>query len=354
MSKEKWNLELSEYIKQGEPEKQEKAKTWETAIGLQDVDGLKPSEYLLDTAKEHIEGNINIDEAKKRINSYYEQSNERNNEDNTEEADKVSVRITEILSEKAFNFSPTEMLNIHKRLFTGIYEEAGKYREYNFTKKEWILNDDTVTYSSYESIKDTLDYDFDQERIFSYKDLSFDASIKHLCRFISNIWQVHPFCEGNTRTTAVFLIKYLRTFGFNVNDEIFSDNSWYFRNALVRANYKNYEKNVFEDITFLEKFFYNLLTNTKYELKNRYMHIDYKETIEGISSNVSSLSLEEQAILNIIKNNPSIKQEDIALQINKSVRTIKNYMSEMQKKGIIERKNGKRDGEWIILKLSND
>ena len=354
MSKEKWNLELSEYIKQGEPEKQEKAKTWETAIGLQDVDGLKPSEYLLDTAKEHIEGNINIDEAKKRINSYYEQSNERNNEDNTEEADKVSVRITEILSEKAFNFSPTEMLNIHKRLFTGIYEQVGKYREYNFTKKEWILNDDTVTYSSYETIKETIEYDFNQEKNFSYKDLSLEDSISHLSRFISNIWQVHPFCEGNTRTTAVFLIKYLRTFGFNVNDEIFADNSWYFRNALVRANYKNYEKNVFEDITFLEKFLYNLLTNTKYELKNRYMHIDYKETIEGISSNVSSLSLEEQAILNIIKNNPSIKQEDIALQINKSVRTIKNYMSEMQKKGIIERKNGKRDGEWIILKSSND
>ena len=354
MSKEKWNLELSEYIKQGEPEKQEKAKTWETAIGLQDVDGLKPSEYLLDTAKEHIEGNINIDEAKKRINSYYEQSNERNNEDNTEEADKVSVRIAEILSEKAFNFSPTEMLNIHKRLFTGIYKEAGKYREYNFTKKEWILNDDTVTYSSYETIKETIEYDFNQEKNFSYKDLSLNDSISHLSRFISNIWQVHPFCEGNTRTAAVFLIKYLRTFGFNVNDVIFADNSWYFRNALVRANYKNYEKNVFEDITFLEKFFYNLLTNTKYELKNRYMHIDYKENIEEINSNVSSLSLEEQAILNIIKNNPSIKQEDIALQINKSVRTIKNYMLEMKKKGIIERKNGKRDGEWIILKSSND
>ena len=354
MSKEKWNLELSEYIKQGEPEKQEKAKTWETAIGLQDVDGLKPSEYLLDTAKEHIEGNINIDEAKKRINSYYEQSNEKNNEDNTEEADKVSVRIAEILSEKAFNFSPTEMLNIHKRLFTGIYKEAGKYREYNFTKKEWILNDDTVTYSSYETIKETIEYDFNQEKNFSYKDLSLEDSISHLSRFISNIWQVHPFCEGNTRTAAVFLIKYLRTFGFNVNDEIFADNSWYFRNALVRANYKNYEKNVFEDITFLEKFLYNLLTNTKYELKNRYMHIDYKETIEEISSNVSSLSLEEQAILNIIRNNPSIKQEAIALQINKSVRTIKNYMSEMQKRGIIERKNGKRDGEWIILKSFND
>ena len=349
MSNEKWNLELSEYIKQGEPEKKEKAKTWETAIGLQDVDGLKPSKYLLDTAKEHIEGDINIDEAKKKINNYYEQSTERKSEENTEEADKVSVRITEILSEKAFNFSPTEMLNIHKRLFTGIYKEAGKYRDYNFTKKEWILNDDTVTYSSYETLKETIEYDFDQEKNFSYKDLSLDESISHLSRFISNIWQVHPFCEGNTRTTAVFLIKYLRTFGFNVKTQVFADNSWYFRNALVRANYKNYEKNVFEDISFLEKFFYNLLTNTKYELKNRYMHIDYKDNAEGINFNTNSLSLEEQAILNIIKNNPSIKQEEIATLINKSLRTVKNYMAEMQEKGLIERKNGKRDGEWIII-----
>ena len=350
MSKEKWNLELSEYIKQDEPDKSEKAKNWETAIGLQDVDGLKPSAYLLDTAKEHIEGNININEAKERINKYYKESNERKKfEGNTEEADKVSVRITELLSENAFNFSPTELLNIHKRLFDGIYEMAGKYRDYNITKDEWILNDDTITYSSFESIKETLDYDFDQERNFSYKGLNLEDSIKHLCRFISNIWQVHPFCEGNTRTTAVFLIKYLRTFGFEVNDDVFADNSWYFRNALVRANYKNYEKNIFEDSSYLEKFFYNLLTNSNYELKNRYMHIDYDNVSKTNNIEINSYSLEEQAILNVIRMNPSIKQEDIATQINKSLRTVKNYMSEMQKNGIIKRKNGKRDGEWIIV-----
>lgn len=355
MSKEKWNLELSEYIKQDEPDKSEKAKNWETAIGLQDVDGLKPSAYLLDTAKEHIEGNININEAKERINKYYKESNERKKfEGNTEEADKVSVRITELLSENAFNFSPTELLNIHKRLFDGIYEMAGKYRDYNITKDEWILNDDTITYSSFESIKETLDYDFDQERNFSYKDLNLEDSIKHLCRFISNIWQVHPFCEGNTRTTAVFLIKYLRTFGFEVNDDVFADNSWYFRNALVRANYKNYEKNIFEDSSYLEKFFYNLLTNSNYELKNRYMHIDYDNVSKTNNIEINSYSLEEQAILNVIRMNPSIKQEDIATQINKSLRTVKNYMSEMQKNGIIKRKNGKRDGEWIITKQSED
>ena len=346
--KNEWNLELSEYIKQSEPRKKQKARNWETAIGLQDVDGLKTSEYLIETAKEHIEGNIDIEEAKSRINRYYKESYDRKESESSEEADKVSVRITEILSEKTFNFSPTELMNIHKRLFTEIYKSAGQYRDYNFTKDEWILNDDTVIYSSYENIKDALNYDFEQEKDFSYKDLNLDESLKHLCRFISNIWQVHPFCEGNTRTTAVFLIKYLRTFGFNVNDDVFAENSWYFRNALVRANYKNYKKNIFEDISYLEKFFYNLLTNSNYELKNRYMHIDYVQSEDESDSKCKNCTLEQQAIINIIKNDPTIKQEDIAIQINKSVRTVKNYMAVMQEKGFIERKNGKRNGEWVI------
>ena len=146
----------------------------------------------------------------------------------------------------------------------------------------------------------------------------------------------------------------MRTFGFEVNDDVFADNSWYFRNALVRANYKNYEKNIFEDSSYLEKFFYNLLTNSNYELKNRYMHIDYDNVSKTNNIEINSYSLEEQAILNVIRMNPSIKQEDIATQINKSLRTVKNYMSEMQKNGIIKRKNGKRDGEWIITKQSED
>ena len=345
--KNDWSLDLSEYIKQGEPKKKEKARNWETAIGLQDVDGLKTSKYLIDTAKEHIEGYIDIEEAKNRINKYYKESHNRKVSELNEEADKVSIRITEILSENTFTFSPSELMSIHKRLFSGIYKEAGQYRDYNFTKDEWVLNGDTVIYSSYENIKDALEYDFEQERQFSYKDLNFDDSIKHICRFISNIWQVHPFCEGNTRTTAVFLIKYLRTFGFNINDDVFANNSWYFRNSLVRANYKNYEKNIFEDISYLEKFFYNLLTHTNYELKNRYMHIDYKkENNDSIYNN--NCSLEEQAILNILVDSPSITQEEIATRINKSLRTVKNYMSNMQEKGLIERKNGKKNAEWFI------
>ena len=350
MNKENWNLELAKYIKQGEPNEVEKTKNWETAIGLQDVDGLKPSKYLIETAKEHIEGNIDIKEVENRINQYYKVLDERKSlesEDN-EEADKVAVRIAEILSDKSFNFSPTELISIHQKLFSGVFKHAGKIRTYNFTKNEWVLNGDTVIYASYDTIMDSLKYDFEQEKNFSYKDLSFDDSIKHLCSFTSNIWQVHPFCEGNTRTTAVFIIKYLRTFGFNINDDVFAEHSWYFRNQLVRANNKNFNANVFEDISFLEKFFYNLLSNTNYELKNRYTHIDYVN--DTISSKVNNkYTLEEQAIINIVKDNPLIKQEEIAIEINKSVRTVKTLMSEMQNKGLIARKNGKRNGEWEIL-----
>lgn len=351
MSKENWNLELSEYIKEGEPDKVEKTKTWETAIGLQDVDGLKPSKYLIDTAKEHIEGKINIDEVEKRIDKYYKVLDNRKKDEteNSEEADKVAVRIAEILSDNSFNFNPTELIGIHQKLFKGIYKEAGKIRDYNFTKKEWILNNDTVIYASYQTIMESLKYDFEQEKNFSYKDLSFDEAIKHICRFTSNIWQVHPFCEGNTRTTAVFIIKYLRTFGFNINDEVFAKHSWYFRNSLVRANYKKFDKNIFEDISFLEKFFYNLLANKNYELKNRYTHVDYLEDSNEKDLKSNSLTLEEQAIINIIKDNPSIKQAEIAKQINKSLRTVKTRMLEMQEKGIIARENGKKNSEWLIL-----
>ena len=351
MNQENWNLELFEYIKVGEPDKALKAKTWGTAIGLQDVDGLKPSQYLIDTAKEHIEGNINIEEVESRINKYYKVLDERKTEEreNTEEADKVAVRITEVLSDKSFNFNPTELISIHQRLFSGIYEYAGKIRDYNIKKDEWVLKGDTVIYASNETIRDSLQYDFELEKNFSYKDLSLEESIEHLCRFTSNIWQVHPFCEGNTRTTAVFIIKYLRTFGFDINDDVFANNSWYFRNSLVRANYKKFDSNIFEDISFLKKFFYNLLTDSKYELKNRYTHIDYDQSANEDVSKCNNCTLEEQAIINIIRNNSLIKQEEIANMINRSLRTVKTRMNEMQEKGFIARKNGKRNGEWIVL-----
>lgn len=271
-----WQFELEEYIKQDEPDQIEKSKVWQTAIGLQDVDGLKISNYLLDTAKEHIEGKISIDEAQKRIQSYYEKRENRiTTENNTKEADIVSTRIAQVLGEKTFQFSPAEWFTIHRRLFEGVFPYAGQIRKYNISKKEWILNGNTVIYASWNSIKDTLDYDFATEKKFSYEGLSMNERIKHLAKFTSDIWQIHPFCEGNTRATAVFMIKYLQTFGFKVNNAPFEKNSWYFRNALVRANYNDWQNNIYATTKFLEMFFSNLLLSTDYELKNRYMHIDF-------------------------------------------------------------------------------
>lgn len=262
---------FKEYVKQSEPGKRDKGYAWHTAIGLQAVDGLQPSQYLLDTAIENIEGNITLDEAQERLDRYYEENPKA--EDRTEEADKVSVRIAKILSEQAFSFTPNEYISIHKKLFDGIYEYAGKIRDYNITKKEWVLDGATVLYGSASELQATLEYDFSQEKAFSYKDLSMDEIIHHLAIFISRLWQIHIFGEGNTRTTAVFLIKYLRTLGFDATNEIFAENAWYFRNALVRANYNDLIKGVHETTEYLELFLRNLLLGEKNELRNRTMHI---------------------------------------------------------------------------------
>ena len=266
--------DFEEYIRQGEPQKREKGYAWQTAIGLQAVDDLKPSEYLIQTARQHIEGDITIGEAKQLIDNYYQSKTFRSDvEDRTEEADKVSARIAEILSEKTFTFSPVEYITIHRRLFQGIYKFAGKIRDYNISKKEWVLGGETVLYASADSIRETLDYDFSQEKQFSYKNLNINDAISHIAKFISGVWQIHAFGEGNTRTTAVFTIKYLRTFGFEISNDAFANHSWYFRNALVRANYNNLSKGVYATTEYIEAFFRNLILSEHNELKNRAIHI---------------------------------------------------------------------------------
>lgn len=267
------NDPFKEYLKESEPDKASKGYAWSTAIGLQAVDGLKPSQYLIDTAILNIEGKITLKEAQNLINRYYEESPEHSENERTEEADKVSARIAEILSETAFSFSPNEYISIHRRLFQGIYEHAGKIREYNITKKEWVLDGATVIYGSASELRATLEYDLSQEKSFSYKGLSMDEIIRHLASFVAGLWQIHIFGEGNTRTTAVFFIKYLRTLGFSVTNDIFAENAWYFRNALVRANYTNLQKGVHETTEYLELFLKNLLLNEKNELHNRNLHI---------------------------------------------------------------------------------
>ena len=355
MAENKWELELNEYIHQGEPDQVDKSNAWKTAIGLQAVDGLKPSEYLIKTAKEHIEGKITINEADKRIHSYYEERKDRDEvEADTKEADIVSVRIARILGEKTFQFSPIEWQNIHRKLFEGVFNHAGKIRDYNITKKEWVLKGETVTYASYDSIRDTLDYDFTQEKNYQYEGRTIEESIRHIAKFTSDIWQIHPFGEGNTRSAAVFIIRYLKTFGFDISNETFAENSWYFRNALVRANYNDWQREIHATTEFLELFFENLLLNAGHELKNRYMHIDYKADDEIQSANhadskCKNCTLEEFAIINELIKNPAITQKELAIAIGKSERTIKTRTIEMQEKGLISRENGKRNGKWIVI-----
>ena len=265
---------FKEYLRESEPNKAHKGYAWSTAIGLQAVDGLQPSQYLIDTAIQNIEGKITMKEAQSLIDSYYEESPAHLSDDErTEEADKVSARIAEILSETAFSFSPNEYISIHRKLFQGIYKHAGKMRDYNITKKEWVLDGATVMYGSASELRATLEYDFSQEKDFSYRGLSMDEIIHHLAVFVSRLWQIHIFGEGNTRTTAVFFIKYLRTLGFSATNDIFAENAWYFRNALVRANYTNLQKGIYETTEYLEAFLRNMLLNEKNELHNRNLHI---------------------------------------------------------------------------------
>ena len=361
--------ELEEYIRQGEPSKRERCLIWQTAIGLQQVDGLHVSDYLLQTAKQHIEDEISIGKAKTLIDSYYqsEQRRSHSESEDTEEADKVSARIAELLAEKSFTFSPTQLIGIHRHLFQGIYKIAGKIRTYNITKKEWVLCGDTVYYASADMIVETLNYDFAQEKTFDYSAITLDEAIKHLSQFCSNIWQIHPFGEGNTRTTAVFMIKYLRSLGFVVDNEIFAANSCYFRNALVRANYTNVVRGISYETTFLERFFRNMLLNENNVLLNREMHLDWSKSADQLpqsaiqsaaqsAKNTDKLppkckncTLGELAVLRIIQQNPSATQKQIAEQIGKSERTVKTLTVRLTEKEIIIRRNGKRNGYWEIL-----
>ena len=347
---------FEEYIRQGEPGRSIKAAAWQTAIGLQDVDGLKPSEYLVETARRHIEGDVTIQEVKGLIDTYYKSREGRlsEQETRTEEADKVSARITEILQEDTFSFTPAELQRIHRRLYEGIFKFAGKFRDYNLSKKEWVLNGASVLYNPYENLKETLDYDFAEEKKFDYGSATSEDAIKHIGAFIAGIWQIHPFGEGNTRTAAVFLIRYLRSFGYSISNELFANHSWYFRNALVRANYFNREKGIVPTGKYLEAFLRNLLLGEHNDLKNRYLHVDYpvqsEDTDVSKSKNCTlNCALEELAMLRYLIVHPKATQDELAKQIHRSPRTVKTYTSRLAEKGYLARRNGKRDGWWEVL-----
>jgi len=412
--KSPYELDFEEYIRNSEPAKKEKTYAWSTAIGLQQVDGLTPSKYLFETAKRNIDGEISIAEATSIIDSYYESKTDSAGDDDerTEEADKVSSRIAQILSEKSFNFSPSYLIALHGRLFEGIFKFAGKIRDYDISKKEWVLDGDSVMYGAAFELKAALDYDFEQERLFSYKNLNLEEIAKHITFFVSRLWQIHAFGEGNTRTTAVFTIKYLRSLGFNADNSIFAENSWYFRNALVRANYNNLQKGIHENPEFLEKFFRNLLLGEHNELKNRFLHIRAKDFLEikendknvtvnygkitatnknfaqktetvtrntkkvtvndkNITRNVTvntenitvndknvtqnaknvtvKLTQKQKDILNLIKENPCMPQCEIASKLNITRETVNRNMKKLQEKNIIQRIGADKNGSWKIL-----
>ena len=271
-------INFDEYIRQGEPAQRERAEAWRVAIGLQAVDGLKTSEYLQETARKNIEGEITMDEAREMVKQYYmkKTAHDEGDEDK-EEADFVSGNISKLLQTDAFTYSMAGLSAIHKAIFEGVFKHAGRFRDYDISKKEWVLRGDSVLYGRWQDLRMAVEYDLEQERQFDYTPLNKDQMMEHLAKFVAGLWQIHPFGEGNTRTTAVFTIKYLRSQGFDVNNDLFERHSWYFRNALVRANYRNLKKGINYEPLFLVRFFRNLLLGENNTLKNRYMMIDGPE-----------------------------------------------------------------------------
>ncbi len=293
--------EFDEYLQAADPDRRQKAAIWKTAVGLQAVDGLQTSDYLLEQARQHVEGKVSIDEVRSALRTYYEQKSDRKDTERmTEEADKVAANISRLLSQKAQAFSVVGFLATHRAIFEGVFPFAGEIRTCNITKREWVLRGDTVLYMHYEDIFRGLEYDLDRERRFSYKGLHIDALVAHLAEFTSGLWQIHAFREGNTRTVAVFLIQYLRYHGFKVNNDVFAENSWYFRNALVRCVYSNFEKKVQPELKFLTAFLRNLLLGEKNELKNRYLLINPPaewEQSQEVSSEDSFEKLEDASLV---------------------------------------------------------
>ena len=296
MNEKEQYINFDEYIRQGEPQKKERAEAWRVAIGLQAVDGLKTSEYLQQTARRNIEGEITIDEARELVKEYYiKKTAHGDNDADKEEADRVSSNISKLLQTDAFTYSVAGLVAIHRAIFEGVFKHAGRFRDYDISKKEWVLRGDSVLYGRWQDLRMAIEYDLDQERGFDYTGLNKDQMVEHLAKFVSGLWQIHPFCEGNTRTTAIFTIKYLRSQGFSVNNDLFERHSWYFRNALVRANYRNLNKGIHYEPLFLVRFFRNLLLGEDNTLKNRYMMIDAPEEWKMPDSEKAPHKLPEQA-----------------------------------------------------------
>ena len=358
-------LEFEQYIRVTESKPKERAELWQTAIGLQKVDGLSVSDYLIETAKKHIEGEVSIDDVDTLISTYYKSEAAREIPEDMKEADEVSKNIVRVLSEPSFSFSVQGLAGLHRRIFKGIMKHAGDFRQYNITKKEWVLDGGTVLYGPFEDLVPTIEYDLEQERRFRYKGLTQVQIIEHLARFISGIWQIHPFPEGNTRTTAVFLIKYLRSIGISATNDMFKEHSWYFRNALVRANYHNAIKGIESTTEYLVLFLRNLIIGENNELKNRYLHVRWNDTKpqndaskpqnevskdSKPQNNTSKphLTVKEKSVVDIMTGNPRVSIDEIARMTGISDSTVDRIIKSLKGKGIIERKGAKNNSQWIV------
>ena len=367
---------FDEYLRQGEPSQKERAENWKTAIGLQAVDGLQPSAYLIDVAKRNIEGEISLDETRKLIDSYYQSKTVRTPKDeDEEEADKVSANIAKILASKTFAFNTNGYVSLHRRIFEGIFKHAGEIRQYDISKKEWVLEGDSVNYLNWEDLRRALDWDIEQEKNFQYKGLSDDEKIEHIAKFISGIWQIHAFREGNTRTTAIFTIQYLRSLGYEVNNEMFAKHSWYFRNALVRANYRNINKDIEYSPIYLVRFFRNLLLGESWVLKNRYLHIDptdeWKVQPRLATPQVPHTPHQKvdrkggqktekvgrkggqktkDSILSLIASDPFVTTNEMSKQLEINRSAISKHIKKLKEDHIIERIGPDKGGKWIIKK----
>ena len=259
------NVEYTEEVKSQGYVKQLQ---WDMAIGLQEVDNLKPSKYFESLVSDNVEGNLTIEQVEKDLKEYYIEKEKQNDINHNEmECDLVSTRIVELLQIDNFELSVDYLKYVHKYLFQDVYEFAGEFRKIDFSKHEKILNNDSVAYGDCKTLNESLEYDISLEKEKNYKEMSIVEVINNITNFSSNIWQVHPFREGNTRTTALFIEKYLISLGYEVDNTLFKDKSVYFRNALVRSNYFNNYLNIKENSSFLVKFYENLLLG-----KNNNLH----------------------------------------------------------------------------------
>ena len=268
MSEREFDSSINDYIEKETPKNYIKQLEWDMAIGLQEVDNLKPSKYLEKLLQENVIGEKTIYEVEKELKDYYVKKEKNNDVNHNElECDLVSTRIVELLQEDNFELSINYLKYVHKYLFQDVYEFAGEFRKVDFSKHERILNNDSVAYGDHRLLEKSLDYDITIEKNKNYKEMNIVDVINNITDFSSRIWQIHPFREGNTRTTALFIEKYLISLGYNVDNTLFKDKSVYFRNALVRSNYFNNYLNIKEDNSFLIKFYENLLLG-----KNNNLH----------------------------------------------------------------------------------